>query len=55
MISSRMDVDFAAGKPLADAGANVTVAADRGWQPTGVQINAGQSVRLCARSVSGGP
>ncbi len=44
----RMDVDFAAGKPLADAGANVTVAADRGWQPTGVQINAGQSVRLRA-------
>jgi hypothetical protein len=44
----KMDVELAAGKPLAAEGARVSVAADRGWQTTGVQVEAGQKYRLRA-------
>ena len=44
----RMDVDFAAGKPLPTGGAQVAVAADRGWQSSGVRLEAGKKYRLRA-------
>lgn len=44
----KMDVELAAGKPLAAAGARVSVAADRGWQSSGVQLEAGKKYRLRA-------
>ncbi len=45
---ARMDVEFVAGKPLPSGGATATVAADRGWQSSGVRIEAGQKYRLRA-------
>jgi hypothetical protein len=44
----RMDVEFEAGRPLPAAGAQVAVAADRGWQASGVQLEAGKKYRLRA-------
>ncbi len=44
----RMNVEPAAGKPLAAEGARVVVAADRGWQSSGVQLEAGKKYRLHA-------
>jgi len=41
-------IDFTPGKPLAAAGATVTLAADRGWQNSGVRLEAGQTYRLRA-------
>lgn len=40
--------DFSPGKPLPTEGAVVTVAADRGWQNTGLRLEAGGSYRLRA-------
>ncbi len=45
---ARMDVEPAAGTPLPPGGKTVSVAADRGWQSSGVQLAAGQKVRLRA-------
>ena len=45
---ARMDVDRVAGKPLGDSSARVSVAADRGWQSSGVQLQAGRKYRLRA-------
>ena len=44
----RSAVDFTPGKPLRPSGAEITVAADRGWQNTGVRLEAGVSYRLAA-------
>jgi hypothetical protein len=44
----KMDVAFVAGKPLAAEGARLSVAVDRGWQSTGVQVEAGQKYQLRA-------
>ncbi|QDU87156.1 hypothetical protein Pla175_05120 [Pirellulimonas nuda] len=41
-------IDFRPGRPLAEEPAEVTVAADRGWQSTGVAVEAGRPVRLSA-------
>lgn len=38
---ARSAVDFAPGKPLPPGGAKITVAADRGWQNSGVRLEAG--------------
>ncbi len=45
---SRMDVELAAGKPLPSDGTQVTLAADRGWQSSGVRVEAGKKYRLRA-------
>ena len=39
-------VDFSPGKPLATEGAEITVAADRGWQNSGVTLEGGVSYEL---------
>jgi len=44
----RAAIDFKAGQPLPAAGATVTIAADRGWQSSGYQLEAGKSYRLSA-------
>ena len=44
----RMAIDFQPGRPLPPSGAQVKVAADRGWQSSGVRLEAGQSYRLRA-------
>lgn len=44
----RMAIDFHAGEPLAVDGATIRVAADRGWQPSGVRLEAGKKYRLTA-------
>jgi hypothetical protein len=41
-------LDFAPGKPLPPDGATVEVAADRGWQNSGVRLEQGASYRLRA-------
>jgi hypothetical protein len=41
-------VDFTPGKPLAAKGTEVTVAADRGWQNTGLRLEAGVKYELTA-------
>jgi hypothetical protein len=41
-------IEFLAGSPLASEGANVDVAADRGWQSSRIQLQAGQTYRLKA-------
>lgn len=46
---ARMRVDFASGKSLAKDGAQVQVAADRGWQSSGVKLEAGKSYRVRAQ------
>ncbi len=44
----RMAIDFLPGRGLPPSGARATVAADRGWQSSGVRLEAGQSYRLRA-------
>ena len=44
----RMQIDFRPGKPLPQAGRDVEVAADRGWQSSGVVLEAGKTYRLTA-------
>ena len=44
----RMAIDFQPGRPLPPSGARATVAADRGWQSSGVRLEAGRSYRLQA-------
>ncbi|REK12030.1 MAG: hypothetical protein DWQ37_13530 [Planctomycetota bacterium] len=44
----RMEIDFVAGEPLPDGGRSVEVAADRGWQSTGVALQPGRTYRLAA-------
>jgi len=41
-------VDFASGQPLGEGGVTVTIAADRGWQNSGVQLQANVPYRLRA-------
>ena len=41
----RTVIDFTPGKPLGGS-ANITVAADQGWQNTGLKLEAGKSVDL---------
>ena len=46
---ARSAVDFTPGKPLAGrTGAEITVAADRGWQNSGLRLEAGEKYRLTA-------
>lgn len=44
----RMETELLPAQPLASAGAKVEVAADRGWQSSGVAVEAGQTYRLKA-------
>jgi hypothetical protein len=44
----RAAIDFTPGQPLAASSAAVRVAADRGWQPSGVRLEGGVSYRLTA-------
>jgi len=44
----RTPLEFAASKPLPAGGATATVLADRGWQSSGYQLEAGKSYRLTA-------
>ncbi len=43
-----MAVDFTPGKPMAAEGARVTVSAERGWQNTGMQLEAGVTYEMRA-------
>ena len=45
---ARTAVDFTPGKPLPRGGAEVVVAADRGWQNSGLRLEAGRTYRLTA-------
>jgi hypothetical protein len=45
---ARTAIDFRPGHPLPTAGMNVTIAADRGWQSSGVKLEAGKTYRLRA-------
>ena len=45
---ARTAIDFSRGKPLGPSGAKVTVAADRGWQNSGLRLEAGTTYRLQA-------
>lgn len=46
----RTQLDFTPGRPLpADAPAKLTVAADRGWQNSGLRLEAGKTYRITAR------
>ena len=45
---TRTAIDFKPGKPLAASGAKVTIAADHGWQSSGVVLEAGKKYRLRA-------
>jgi hypothetical protein len=44
----RAAIEFKVGQPLPAAGATVTIAADRGWQSSGYQLEAGKSYRITA-------
>lgn len=44
----RIAIEFHAGSPLPAAGAKVDVAAERGWQSTGVKLDAGKKYRVRA-------
>jgi hypothetical protein len=44
----RSAVDFTPGTPLAQTGAEITVAADRGWQNSGLRLEAGDKYRITA-------
>ncbi len=44
----RTAIDFAPGRPLPSAGATVKVAADRGWQSSGLAVQSGTRYRLTA-------
>ncbi|MEX0712700.1 MAG: hypothetical protein WD278_10145, partial [Pirellulales bacterium] len=55
---ARWAIEFAPGEPLAAGGQRVSVAADRGWQSSGVRLEAGATYRLQATGrfqVAGGP
>lgn len=45
---ARMAIDFVDGRPLKSEPHNVSVKADRGWQSSGVAVQAGRSYRLRA-------
>ena len=45
----REAIDFRPGRELPTGGATVEVAADRGWQSTGITLEAGKSYRLQAQ------
>ena len=45
---ARNAIDFRPGAPLAPIGVKVTVAADRGWQNSGVRLEAGKNYELIA-------
>jgi len=45
---ARTAVDFTPGRPLPQGGATLAVAADRGWQNTGLRLDAGTRYRLRA-------
>ena len=45
---ARMAVDFTPGRPLPQGGASVRVAADRGWQNSGLELEAGVAYRIAA-------
>ncbi|MHB1037010.1 MAG: hypothetical protein ACYC35_20400 [Pirellulales bacterium] len=45
---SRTAIDFTPGRPLSATWAKVTVAADRGWQASGLRLEAGVKYRLRA-------
>ena len=45
---ARTAVDFTPGKPLPASGGRVTVAADRGWQNSGLRLDGGVTYRLAA-------
>ncbi len=45
---ARMEIDRTTGKPLAAGGADITVAADRGWQDSGLRLEAGKKYRIQA-------
>jgi hypothetical protein len=45
---TRSAVDFTPGKPLPRKGAEVAVAADRGWQNSGLRLDAGVNYQLTA-------
>jgi len=42
-------LDFTPGRPISGSGAEITVAADRGWQNSGLRLEAGTTYRLTAR------
>ena len=42
-------LDFTPGKPISASGAKITVAADRGWQNTGLSLDAGKPYRFTAQ------
>jgi hypothetical protein len=44
----RMAINFQTGKPLKNDSVTVTIAADRGWQSTGVWLDAGESYEITA-------
>jgi hypothetical protein len=45
---ARTVIDFTPGKPLPEKGAVVSVAADRGWQNSGIRLQAGEKYQLRA-------
>ncbi len=45
---ARSAVDFTPGKPLRNGAARVEIAADRGWQNTGLRLDRGDAYRLTA-------
>jgi hypothetical protein len=45
----RAAIQFASGKPLAGKPADVTIAADRGWQSSAIHLEAGKHYRLNAK------
>lgn len=45
----RMAIRFAPGTPLGAAARSVEVAADRGWQSSGIRLEAGHTYRLAAK------
>ncbi len=44
----REAIEFTSGQPLPDGGKKVSIAADRGWQSSGVRVEAGREYRLTA-------
>lgn len=44
----RMAIDFQPGRPLGDRPTTVKIAADRGWQSSGILIESGRSYRISA-------
>jgi hypothetical protein len=46
---ARTAIDFTPGGPVPDEGRTVSVAADRGWQNSGLRLEAGQAYSLRAR------